>query len=111
VVFLPKGPADVSAVVKHLRKHNVPMSIMGGGHSLSGASLKHGAALIRLKHMNHVHVDPKEKSAWVGAGALLADIDNEAAGVLASMTKGAKCRSSETGTNECQRLINRQWRD
>lgn len=83
VVYLPKGPADVSAVVKHLRKHNIPMSIMGGGHSFSGASLKHGAALIRLKHMNHVHVDAREKSAWVGAGALLADIDNEAAGASA----------------------------
>ena len=91
-VFLPKGASDVAIVVKHLRKHNVPLSVMGGGHSLSGTSLADGAALIRLKHMNHVHVDPKEKTAWVGAGALLADIDAEAAGETLSTAPGLRRR-------------------
>eukprot|EP00045_Choanoeca_perplexa_P005291 m.44706 g.44706 ORF g.44706 m.44706 type:complete len:463 (+) comp13042_c0_seq1:39-1427(+) len=77
VVLRPKGPSDVAIAMKWVSQNNYPFAVMGGGHSFSGKSLKHDAVLIRLTHLDQVHVDVKDSSAWVGMGATVKDFDME----------------------------------
>ncbi|EGD79618.1 hypothetical protein PTSG_10465 [Salpingoeca rosetta] len=77
VVLLPLGATDVQVAVNWVRSNNLQFAVMSGGHSISGRSVKDGAVLIRLTRMNFVHVDPEERTAWVGMGATVKDFDLE----------------------------------
>lgn len=77
VVLMPHGQSDVQIALNWVRENKLEFAVMCGGHSMSGRSLKDGAVLIRLRRMNHVHVDPKERTAWVEMGATVADFDAE----------------------------------
>ncbi len=66
---------DVSKVVAFARAHALLVSIRGGGHNIAGKSLSDGGMLIDLSGMTGVSVDAGAKTAVVGPGATLADLD------------------------------------
>ncbi|MEV6276140.1 FAD-binding oxidoreductase [Nocardia sp. NPDC051832] len=66
---------DVSAAVIFAREVGVEVTVRGGGHHPAGTSVADGALLIDLRGLGGVRVDPGERKAWVGGGALLADLD------------------------------------
>ena len=70
---------DVSDVVTALdfgRKQGVEVAIRGGGHSASGHGVADGGLTIDLSCMRWVHVDPEGRTAQVGGGSLLGDLDH-----------------------------------
>ena len=67
---------DVSKAVQFARSHGLLVSIRGGGHNIAGKSLSDGGMLIDLSGMTSVSVDDSAKTAVVGPGATLADLDN-----------------------------------
>ena len=69
------SPADVAAAVTFAADHGLEIAVRGGGHSMSGASVVEQGLVIDLSRLNHVRVDAEAKRAWVGGGALLADLD------------------------------------
>ena len=69
------SPADVAAAVTFAADHGLEIAVRGGGHSTSGASVVDQGLVIDLSRLNHVRVDADAKRAWVGGGALLADLD------------------------------------
>jgi FAD binding domain/Berberine and berberine like len=69
------SPADVAAAVTFAADHGLEIAVRGGGHSTSGASVVDQGLMIDLSRLNHVRVDAEAKRAWVGGGALLADLD------------------------------------
>jgi FAD/FMN-containing dehydrogenase len=64
---------DVSAAIRAARSAGVPFTIRGGGHSVSGRSVRDGALCIDLREMNGVEVQPD--LVRVGGGALLGELD------------------------------------
>ncbi|HSM09667.1 MAG TPA: FAD-binding oxidoreductase [Gemmatimonadota bacterium] len=60
--------ADVTAVLEHVRRHGVPVSIRGGGHHVAGFALCDDGVVIDLSMMDDVEVDPDERTARVGPG-------------------------------------------
>ncbi|MCA0971311.1 FAD-binding oxidoreductase [Halobacillus litoralis] len=72
-----KDERDVSKAVKFANEHAMQISVRGGGHHVSGTSLTEGGLLIDLSEMRHVTVDEESKTAKVGGGALLSDVDAE----------------------------------
>ena len=96
VVLRPKGPSDVQVALRWVVQNNYPFTVMGGGHSFSGKSLKHGAVLIRLSHLDQVHVDASARTAWVGMGATVKDFDME---TNAYNLCGVGGHVSDTGTD------------
>ena len=64
---------DVAAAVRAARSAGLPFTIRGGGHSVSGRSLRDGALCIDLREMNGVEVQPD--LVRVGGGALLGELD------------------------------------
>ena len=64
---------DVSAAIRAARSAGLPFTIRGGGHSVSGRSVRDGALCIDLREMNRVEVQPD--LVRVGGGALLGELD------------------------------------
>jgi FAD/FMN-containing dehydrogenase len=67
--------ADVQAAVRFATAHRMLLSVRGGGHHIAGNAVAEGGIMVDLSAMRSVVVDPVRRTAEVGAGALLADVD------------------------------------
>jgi len=66
-------------VLKYARQYNHPIAIRGGGHSTSGASsIEDGVVVDLSRYLSGVRVDPVEKLAYVGGGAIWETVDKTA---------------------------------
>ena len=77
LVVQPTGAADVAAAVGFARSHDLPIAVRGGGHSIAGFSTCNDGIVIDLSRMRGVLVDPAERRAYVGGGAVWGDVDHE----------------------------------
>jgi hypothetical protein len=71
------GAADVIAAVGFARSNDLEISVRGGGHSIAGFSTVDNGIVIDLSPMRGVRVDLAAKRAYVGGGAVWADVDHE----------------------------------
>src|ERR1022692_1744119 len=68
--------ADVLTAVNFGRKHDLRVSIRGGGHNAGGLGVCDDGLVIDLSPIKYVHVDPKKKTVLAGGGALWRDVDH-----------------------------------
>ena len=52
--ILCKDTADVQAALQFTTKHELPISVRSGGHSVCGSSLREGTVVIDLGGIDHV---------------------------------------------------------
>jgi len=71
------GASDVMQAVNFAREHDLVVAVRGGGHNIAGNAVCEGGLMIDLTPMNFVKVDPAARTAWVGPGATLGDVDRE----------------------------------
>ena len=71
------GVADVCAAVGFARRQELEIAVRGGGHSIPGFSTCDGGVVIDLSPMHGVRVDTTTRRAYVGGGAVWADVDHE----------------------------------
>ncbi|MEI6668690.1 MAG: FAD-binding oxidoreductase [Acidobacteriota bacterium] len=67
--------ADVVAAVRFATHHALLVSVRGGGHNIAGNAVCDGGLMIDLSGMTQVDGDPTSRTARVGPGATLADLD------------------------------------
>ncbi|MDK0521001.1 FAD-binding oxidoreductase [Streptomyces sp. ML-6] len=70
--------ADVMAAVDFLRDEGLVVAVRGGGHSGAGLCLVDDGVTIDLSPMRWAHVDPEARTATVGGGSTLGDLDHAA---------------------------------
>ncbi len=71
------GASDVIAAVGFARSNDLAVAVRGGGHSIAGFSTCDDGIVIDLSALRYVHVDPDRRRAYVGGGAVWADVDHE----------------------------------
>jgi FAD/FMN-containing dehydrogenase len=78
VVVRAAGAADVMETVPFTREHDLELAIKGSGHNVAGDAVCDGGLVLDLSSMDGVRVDPARRTARVGPGAVLHDLDVEA---------------------------------
>ncbi|NGO07612.1 FAD-binding oxidoreductase [Streptomyces sp. HC44] len=73
-----RDAADVMNAVDFIRDHGLELAVRGGGHSGPGLCLVDDGVTIDLSPMRWVRVDPATRTAQVGGGSVLADLDHAA---------------------------------
>lgn len=68
--------ADVIHAVNFCRENQILTAVRGGGHNGAGLGSCDDGIVVDLAHLNGIHVDPAKKTARVGAGCLLGDVDH-----------------------------------
>ncbi len=71
------GAADVITAVGFARSNDLPVAVRGGGHSVPGFSTCDDGVVIDLSPIRGVRVDVAARRAYVGGGAVWADVDHE----------------------------------
>jgi FAD/FMN-containing dehydrogenase len=69
------GLADVAETIRLAREHEVPMTIRGGGHGVSGKAVLDDAVMLDLSLMKHVRIDPVRRRAIAQAGVTWGEFD------------------------------------
>jgi FAD/FMN-containing dehydrogenase len=70
--------ADASDVVRCIRfaaRHELPLSVRGGGHSVAGNAVRDGAVMLDLSGMKALRVDPQARTVRAEPGLTLGEFD------------------------------------
>jgi hypothetical protein len=79
LIVRPWTAGDVQAAVRAAREHQLPLSVLGGGHDWADRAVRPGGLVIDLSQMRRVTVDPATRTATVAGGATAADVADAAA--------------------------------
>ena len=61
-VIRPVDASDVVRCIEFTRRHDLPLSVRGGGHSVAGHAVRDGAIMLDLSGMKAVRVDPEKRT-------------------------------------------------
>ncbi|MGC1951728.1 MAG: FAD-binding oxidoreductase [Gammaproteobacteria bacterium] len=70
-----QGVDDVSLALAFARENGLELSLRGAGHNIAGNAVCEEGLMIDLSNMRNVHVDSKNRRAYVEPGATLSDLD------------------------------------
>lgn len=68
-------PADVATAIAFGRGKGLEIGVKCGGHGILGDAVPEGGLMIDMSPMGSVRIDPDQRLAYVGGGALLGDLD------------------------------------
>ena len=66
---------DVAAAVNLAREHDLPLSVYGGGHGVTGSAVVDAGICIDLRRMNAVDVDPDARTVRAEGGLTWGEVD------------------------------------
>jgi FAD/FMN-containing dehydrogenase len=66
---------DVALAIAHGRAEGAEIAVLGGGHSVAGASLNDGGLVIDMRAMKDAQVDPARRRVLAGAGLTWGELD------------------------------------
>ena len=69
------GADDVVEAVRFAVRHELPIAVRGGGHSVAGHSVCDDGVMIDLSLMKAIRVDPEGRTATAAGGVLLGELD------------------------------------
>jgi FAD/FMN-containing dehydrogenase len=74
-ILQPMDASDVVRCIQFARRHDLPISVPGGGHGVAGHAVCDGAIMLDLSRMKGVRVDPETRTARAEAGLTLGEFD------------------------------------
>jgi FAD binding domain/Berberine and berberine like len=74
-VIRPLDASDVVRCIQFARRHDLPISVRGGGHSVAGHAVRDGAVMLDLSGMKAVVVDPETRTVRAAPGLTLGEFD------------------------------------
>src|SRR5262249_28490176 len=97
LVVQPADVADVQRAITFARRHDLPLSIKGGGHNVAGHAVADNGLMINLATVRSVRVDPMARTARVEGGATWADFDRETSAFGLATTGGVVSATGVAG--------------
>ena len=82
-----QGTSDVVQAIRFARQHDIPVSVRGGGHNVSGRAVVDGGLVIDVAGMKGAHVDPEVRTVRAQAGLTWGEFNRET-GVFGLATTG-----------------------
>ncbi len=82
-----QGTSDVVQAIRFAREHDIPVSVRGGGHNVSGRAVVDGGLVIDVAGMKGAHVDPEVRTVRAQAGLTWGEFNRET-GVFGLATTG-----------------------
>jgi FAD/FMN-containing dehydrogenase len=79
LIVRPASTGDVVAGVRFARQQGLPLSIRGGGHSVSGNAVCNDGVMLDMSRMKGIEVDVMNRTATAQAGLTLGDYDKATA--------------------------------
>jgi len=76
LIVRARDEADVVATVELAQDAHMDLAVRGGAHGVPGYGTCDGGIVLDLSMIRNVHVDPATRTARVGGGAVLADLDH-----------------------------------
>jgi FAD binding domain/Berberine and berberine like len=67
--------SDVVGCISFARRHDLALSVRGGGHSVAGNAVREGAIMLDLSGMKALRVDPETQTVRAGPGLTLGEFD------------------------------------
>lgn len=74
-ILVCKNADDVVAGIDFARENKLKVAIKSGGHSGAGLALVNDGLVIDLSEMNDILIDPENRTAKIGAGSMLSQVD------------------------------------
>ena len=90
------GADDVQEAIRFARDRDLPISVRGGGHSVSGHAVRDDGLMIDLSLLKSISVDPAARVARAAGGVLWSEIDL-ATGRYGLATTGGSISSTGIG--------------
>jgi FAD/FMN-containing dehydrogenase len=87
---------DVVEAIRFARDSGLEIAVRGGGHSVAGKALSEGGLVLDLRRMNGVTVDPEARTAVVGGGATMSNLDR-GTGAYGLATTGGRVSTTGVG--------------
>ena len=75
VVARCAGAGDVAAAVGLAREHDLPLSVYGGGHGVTGSAVADAGVCVDLRGMRSIAVDPDAQTVRAEGGLTWAELD------------------------------------
>ncbi len=75
VIISAETADDVVAAVNFARDNGLVLAVKGGGHNIAGNAVCDGGLMLDLTPMKSIDVDKNARTARVGAGVLLGELD------------------------------------
>ena len=79
---------DVATAITFARRHDYPVAVRSGGHSLAGHSMIDDAVVIDMSGLKNISIDPATRIARVQAGVTSGDLAGPAAEHGLALTTG-----------------------
>jgi len=76
VIMRAQDEADVLATIRAAAEAGKTLAVRGGSHGVPGYGTVDGGVVLDLSALRNVNVDPGRRTARVGGGALLGDLDH-----------------------------------
>jgi hypothetical protein len=67
--------SDVVRCIELARRHDLPLSVRGGGHGVAGHAVRNGAIMLDLSGMKAVQVEPEARTVHAEPGLTLGEFD------------------------------------
>jgi hypothetical protein len=74
-VIRPVDASDVVRCIEFVRRHDLPLSVRGGGHSVAGHAVHDDAIMLDLSGMKGVRVEPETRTVRAEPGLTLGEFD------------------------------------
>jgi hypothetical protein len=74
-VLRPVDASDVVRCIDFVRRHDLPLTVRGGGHSVAGNAVRDGTVMLDLSGMKALRVDPETRRARAQPGLTLGEFD------------------------------------